>query len=285
MHGTCAGSRPVFHRQAVPASADSLKGCDMQRHIDFEAIENFRDFGGYETVCGRRVVAGRLYRSGHHGLATEADLARLEALDIGAIADLRLPSERAREPGRRWAGFGADVIESDAASIASDWVEALHTAPLTADWWFESTLANYRLHAFEPRHIEVFRRLLRHIADGEGAVVVHCAAGKDRTGVACALVHHIAGVPNETMIADYLLTNDEARIARKMAHTGAFVENVTGRRPTDEALRVAVSAFPKFLGTFFESIREAHGSIDAYLETVLGVDERLRGRIRERILG
>jgi protein-tyrosine phosphatase len=257
----------------------------MQRHIDFEAIENFRDFGGYETACGRRLVAGRLYRSGHHGLATEADLARLAALGIGAIADLRLPSERAREPGRRWEGFGAEVIESDAASIAGDWVEALKTASLAADWWFENTLAHYRLHAFEPRHIEVFRRLLRHIAHGDGAVVVHCAAGKDRTGVACALVHHVAGVPHETMIADYLLTNEESRIARKMAHTGVFVESVTGRRPTDEALRVAVSAFPEFLDAFFASVRAAHGSVDAYLEAVLGVDAALRDRIRERVLG
>jgi len=257
----------------------------MLRHIDFDAIENFRDFGGYETTCGRGVVAGRLYRSGHHGLATEADLTRLKALGIGAIADLRLPSERAREPGRRWDGFDAEVIESDHPSLAADWVEALKTASLTGEYWFESTLANYRRHAFEPRHIEVFRRMLRHIADGDGAVVVHCAAGKDRTGVACALVHHLAGVPRETMIADYLLTNDESRIRRKMAHTAEFVERITGRRPADEALRVAVSAFPEFLDAFFESVREAHGSVDAYLEAVLGVDAQLRARIRERILG
>jgi protein-tyrosine phosphatase len=257
----------------------------MQRHIDFEAIENFRDFGGYETACGRGLVSGRLYRSGHHGLATEADLARLQALGIGAIADLRQPSERAREPGRRWHGFGAEVIDSDAMSDTPDWVEALKSSSLTADYWFESTLAHYRLHAFEPRHVEVFRRLFRRIADGDGAVVIHCAAGKDRTGVACALVHHVAGVPHETMIADYLLTNDEARIARKMVHTGAFVESIAGRRPTDEALRVAVSAFPEFLDAFFESVGEAHGSVDAYLEAVLGVDAPLRARIRERILG
>jgi protein-tyrosine phosphatase len=256
----------------------------MQRHIDFDAIENFRDFGGYETVCGRGLVTGRLYRSGHHALATEADLARLEALGIGAIADLRQPSERAREPGRRWRGFGAEVIDSDATSDTPDWVEALKTGSLTADYWFENTLAHYRLHAFEPRHIEVFRRLLRHIADGEGAVIVHCAAGKDRTGVACALVHHVAGVPREAMIADYMLTNDESRILRKMAHTAEFVERIAGRRPTDEALRVAVSVYPEFLEAFFDSVTERHGSVDGYLEAVLGVDAGLRDRIRERLL-
>jgi protein-tyrosine phosphatase len=257
----------------------------MDRHVDLEGIENFRDFGGYDTACGRGLMTGRLYRSGHHAFATDADLARLKALGVGAIADLRQPSERAREPGRRWDGFGAELIESDAASETPDWVEAMKVSSLSAEWWYESTLSHYRLHAFEPRHVEVFRGMLRHIAHGEGAVVIHCAAGKDRTGVACALVHHLAGVPREAMIADYLLTNDESRIRRKMAQTAEFVERITGRRPTDDAMRTAVSAFPEFLESFFASIAARHGSADAYLEEALGVDAALRDRIRERILG
>jgi protein tyrosine/serine phosphatase len=227
---------------------------------------------------------GLLFRSGHHAFATDADLARLRALGVAAIADLRQPSERAREPGRRWDGFDGTVIEGDHAGVAPDWVEALKTSALTAEYWYESTLAHYRMHAFEPRHVHVFRGLLQHLAHGDGAAVVHCAAGKDRTGVACALVHHIAGAPREAMLADYLLTNDETRIPRKMAHTAAFVESVTGRRPTDEALRVAVTVYPAYLDAFFASIAAAHGSVDGYLERVLGVDEGLRDRIRERIL-
>jgi protein tyrosine/serine phosphatase len=270
---------------AVTASADSRDRRAMDRHVDFDGIENFRDFGGYETLCGRRLKRGRLFRSGHHAYATDADLARLKALGVAAVADLRQPSERAREPGRRWAGFDGEVIESDAVSSTPDWVEALKTASLDAEWWYQSTLSHYRLHAFDPRHVEVFRRLLRRIAEHDGAVVVHCAAGKDRTGAACALVHHVAGVPREAMIADYLLTNDEARVARKMAHTAEFVERITGRRPRDEAMRVAVSAYPAFLDTFFESIAERCGSVDAYVEEVLGVDAALRARIHDRILG
>lgn len=257
----------------------------MERHVDLEGVENFRDFGGYDTACGRGLRRGRLYRSGHHAFATDADLARMKALGIGAVADLRQPTERVREPGRRWDGFEGEVIESSAPTATPDWVEALKTASLTADWWYESTLSHYRLHAFEPRHIEVFRRLLRRIAEHEGAVVVHCAAGKDRTGAACALVHHVAGVPREAMIADYLLTNDEARIARRMRQTAEFVESICGRRPTDEASRVAVSVYPAFLDAFFASIVERCGSVDAYLEGVLGVDQALTARIHERILG
>jgi protein tyrosine/serine phosphatase len=256
----------------------------MTRHVDFEAIENFRDFGGYPTACGRGLKRGRLYRSGHHGLATDADLARLRALGVAAIVDLRNASEREREPGRRWAGFAGEVIENDLPPEGGDWVELMKASPLTADWWRQNTHAHYRLHAFEPRHVDLFRRLFRALAETEGAVVVHCAAGKDRTGVACALVQHAAGVHPDDIVADFLLTNDEARLERKMAQAGDFVERVTGRRPTEAALRVAVQVFPEYLETTFAAIRGRHGSVDAYLRDVLRVDDALRARIHDRVL-
>lgn len=257
----------------------------MSRHIDFEAVENFRDFGGYDTACGRGLKAGRLYRSGDHSRATEADLARMAGLGIAAIVDLRHPAERGRDPGRRWDGFAATVIESDLVSDRPDWVEALKTAPQTAEWWYGNTLSHYRENPFEPRHVDLFSRFLHAVAEGKGAVVVHCAAGKDRTGLACAMLHHIAGVSHDDMIADFLLTNDEARIQRKMVQNADFVERMTGRRPDDEAMRVASSVYPAFLDAAFDEIRIQHGSMDGYLTEVLGVDEALRGRIHEQVLG
>lgn len=257
----------------------------MTRHIDFDAIENFRDFGGYDTACGRGLKAGRLYRSGDHSRATEADLARMASLGIATIVDLRHPSERGRDPGRRWEGFAGSVIESDVTSDKRDWVEVLKTAPQTAEWWYQNTLSHYRENPFEPRHIDLFSRFLRAVAEGEGAVVVHCAAGKDRTGLACAMLHHVAGVAHDDMIADFLLTNDEARIQRKMAQSADFVLRMTGRRPDDEAMRVASSVYPAFLDAAFDEICARNGSVDGYLEQVLGVDEGLRARIHDRVLG
>lgn len=257
----------------------------MTRHIDFEGIENFRDFGGYGTACGRGLRRGRLYRSGHHSLATETDLARMRDLGVVTIVDLRHISERRREPGRRWDGFDAKVIESDVPSDRPDWVEALTTAPQTAEWWRGQTLAHYRENPFDPRLIDLFSRFLHGVGEADGAVVVHCAAGKDRTGIACALLHHVAGVSETDLISDFLLTNEESRIARRMAQTADFVERLTGRRPPDEAMRVAVSVYPEFLEAAFEAIHAAHGSLDGYIEQALGVDDALRSRIRDRVLG
>lgn len=256
----------------------------MDRHIDFDAIENFRDFGGYATACGRGLKRGRLFRSAHHALATEADLERMRQLGVGAIVDLRQTTERRREPGRRWADFAGLVIENDIAS-SHDWVADLHHSPMTPEWFFETTRGHYRTNPFEPRLVELYRRFLRVVGEGHGAVVVHCAAGKDRTGLACALLHHIAGVGRDDMIADFLLTNDEARLDRKVQSAGDFIELETGRRPNDEALRVLAQVFPEFLDTAFQAIRDAHGTVDAYLEEVLGADAALRERIHDRVLG
>jgi protein tyrosine/serine phosphatase len=257
----------------------------MTRHIDFDGIENFRDFGGYDTACGRGLKLGLLYRSANHAYATEADLARMRQLGLATIVDLRRSEERQREPSRRWPDFQAQIIENDIVSEHPDWITTMQGAALTPAWFREDGLAYYRTAPFQARHIDLYRRYFQTLGRIEGALVVHCAAGKDRTGLICALTHHIAGVRPDDILADYLLTNDEARMARKMAFLGPYLKTMIGQTASDEALRVAVGVSPEYLETAFQVIRERHGSIDRYLAEALGVDAALRARIHERLLG
>ncbi|MFL5295310.1 MAG: tyrosine-protein phosphatase [Phenylobacterium sp.] len=257
----------------------------MTRHIDFEGIENFRDFGGYDTVHGRPLKRGVLYRSANHAYATDADLARMRELSLAAIVDLRRSEERTREPSKRWPGFAAPVIENDILSDHGDWAEMMKAVDhVGAEWFFNDGMAYYRRAPFEPRHHDLFRRYFHTLAEVDGPVVVHCAAGKDRTGLICALTHHLAGVHEDDVMADYLLTNDEARLARKMAFLGPWLRDTCGKVVDEAGLRVAVSVHPEYLQTAFAVIRETHGSIDAYLEDVIGVDVGLRERLHARLL-
>ena len=256
----------------------------MSRHIDFEGIENFRDFGGYDTRHGRPLKRALLYRSANHAYATEADLARMRALNVAAIIDLRRPDERTREPSKRWPDFQAEIVENDTLSDHPDWITAMQGVKITAQWFHDDGMSYYRRAPFEPRHIELYSRYFHTLAKAPGAIVVHCAAGKDRTGLICALTHHIAGVHPDDIMADYLLTNDESRIARKMAFLGPYLREHMGQTASDEALRVAVCVHPEYLETAFSVIKDAHGSLDGYLTEALGVDEALRARIHERLL-
>jgi len=257
----------------------------MIRHVDFEGIENFRDFGGYDTASGRAVKRGALYRSANHAYATEADLARMRDLGLAAIIDLRRTEERAREPSRRWPGFGAAVVENDILSDHADWAESMKGVEVDAQWFLNDGMGYYRRAPFEARHIDLFSRYFRTLADAEGAIVVHCAAGKDRTGLICALTHHVLGVHADDIMADYLLTNDESRLARKMAFLGPWLRDTVGKTVDEAGLRVAVSVDPAYLETAFAVIRDAHGSLDGYLTEVLGVDQPLRDRLQARLLG
>jgi protein tyrosine/serine phosphatase len=256
----------------------------MTRHIDFDAIQNFRDFGGYPTASGGRMPTGRFFRSANHHRASDADLERMRALGISVIVDLRQPSEREREPSRRWEGFAAEVVENGEAEQHTDFHTQVQSADLSPAWFFAHSQDFYARAPYEPRHVDLFRRYFQALVRSEGPLLVHCAAGKDRTGLICAFTHHVAGVHRDDMIEDYLLTNDERRMAGRMAFIGNWMERAHGRRPCDEALRIAVSVHPSYLEAAFGAIEERQGSLDAYLEEILGLDPALRAQVREKVL-
>lgn len=258
----------------------------MDRRIAFEGIDNFRDFGGYATACGRGLKRGRLYRSAHHAAATENDLARLAELGVQVIVDLRRSNEREREPSRRWPGFAVEVIENDLGEQQTqEWHSFLEGSDFSPAVVRAYMLNYYRTAPTDPRYVDLYSRYFRALAKAEGPVLVHCAAGKDRTGMVCALTHHVAGVHQDDILHDYLLTNDPARIEGRVEKAKAAIREATGRTLEDEAVRCAVGVEPEYLAETFAALRARHGSIDGYLEAVLGLDGALRARIHERLLG
>jgi len=113
---------------------------------------------------------------------------------------------------------------------------------------------------------------------------VHCGAGKDRPGIACALTPHLAGVHDDDVIEDYLLTNEPERLERRLPQMREVVRESTGRTATDEALLTAMRVEPEYLAEAFAVMRQENGSLDGYLDQVLGLDDRVRGRIHDRLL-
>jgi protein-tyrosine phosphatase len=255
----------------------------MQNRIHtYEGVLNFRDFGGYDTGSGR-VVSNTLYRSASFQGASDADAARLNQLGVRVLVDLRLPVERQHEPNR-WPGEGCRVIthDDDSAVGLPPHLEALLRQDVSADSVREYMRGAYRGFPFKARHITLFRAWFAELAGEGGPAIVHCAAGKDRTGTLCALTLHTLGVDRDAIMADYELTNATIDVAKRLPKIQARMEERLGRSIDAEALAPMLGVEVEYLLEAFAAIEAQHGSLDAYLEDVLGVDARVREKLRER---
>lgn len=254
------------------------------RILPLDGVENFRDFGGYPASGGARMPSGRFWRSAHHAAATPADLAAIGSLGLDVVVDLRRPRERDASPTPRPPGFSGRVIDND----YGDHAEAPHVAFLReTDLTTESAQAfffdYYAKAPFEPRHAELFARYFEALAETDGAVLIHCTAGKDRTGLLAALTHHVLGVHRDDAIADYLLTNVAARLEARAPMVAKALEAQLGKTPSDAAVRAFLGVDGRYLDAAFAAIEAQRGSLDTYLED-LGVDAPAAARLRERLL-
>jgi protein tyrosine/serine phosphatase len=256
---------------------------DPERVLRLEGIENFRDFGGYRSGQGA-LRSGRLFRSAHQGRATDADLERLQALNLAVVVDLRRPDERRRDPCRRPPSFGAQVIETTLEGEAeAPHLKFLREGDLTPAGGHAFMIEEYARLPFDPAHLDLFGRYFEALAEVDGPVLIHCAAGKDRTGLLAALTHKLLGMDDEVVLADYMLTNTVRRMDDWVARFATLLEREYGRRPDPEAVAAFLRVHPDWLGSAFEAIAARPGGLEAYMRE-LGVDEDRQDRIRERLL-
>ena len=252
----------------------------------FEGVENVRDYGDYATAAARHLAPGRLFRSGHWANATDADLDRFHALGVATVVDLRRAVERERQPSRRHAACTADIIVTPASP--DDLTEAPHiqflkSRDLTPDASREFMTSAYRRIPYEAPHLELFSRYFKTLADSDGPVLIHCAAGKDRTGILAALTHRIAGVHADDMVEDYLMTNTAVRLEERAPEIAERLTRWSGRPASPEAAVAFVGVEAAYLDEAFAEIDRRSGSLDAYFTDALGLDAATRERIAERL--
>ncbi|CAN5253471.1 tyrosine-protein phosphatase [soil metagenome] len=175
-----------------------------ERLLPLQGGRNFRDLGGYRTADGRRVKWGVLFRSGSmHGL-TDADYRSLEDRGIRVVCDFRDRRERAAEPVN-WPANGAPRVLSDDYDLDMHFLPA--GSPKT---WTPEQVRAAMTNAY-PAMLGQFngqyRRMFAELLTGHAPLAFNCSAGKDRTGIAAALLLTALGVPRASVIEDYLLTN------------------------------------------------------------------------------
>ncbi len=256
-----------------------------ERILCFEGGCNFRDVGGYRTHDARTVRWGMVYRTGVLTYFTENDHHALRGLGVRAICDLRRADERDREP-TRWPDEQAQALcFSDGVDMPT--IRALAAQqPSTAAGMFNAMVELYRL--LPDWMGERIAGLFRCLAHGQAPLVVHCAAGKDRTGVAVAVLLRALGVPRDTVFEDYLLTNHSASFeaflrTRSNAQLGLTdIHHPLLSMPPD-VRDVLFSAEEAFLDAALNEIEARHGGVDRYL-THVGADREVLARVRETML-
>ncbi len=261
-----------------------IRSSEVSPFLPTQGIHNLRDFGGYSAAEGARVRRDLLFRSGQHMEASEADLELVESLDIRTIIDLRGISERTSFPCRRHSGFASEVIAYDGETSNSPPHEGgWDKTDMTAQKAYDRMIAVYKRMPVNPAMIEMFSRYFEALDTRDGGSLVHCFAGKDRTGIAVGLLLHVLGVHKDDVVSEFLRTNDAP--TQHILERQSLPRMETHYETIEpDAIRNLMGVLPDYIETYWAEITRDHGSIDAYLAQTLGVDEARKARLHERFL-
>jgi len=245
-----------------------------------QGAPNFRAIDALPATNGRRLKRLRLFRSDALHRLSDDDLARLRALRIDTVLDLRRQDEREMSPNR-WPHDSAPVVRVfDAAPElqavrAGGWHESLNDPSFDAErarLWMIETYARMPTALAPAVSAAITHACTAQTRDTP--LLVHCTAGKDRTGFVCAMVLAAVGVPRESILADYL-ESSVRRPSAEMAEVLLAFHGIERTPRKRSALEVITSVQNDFLMTSFKTVERDYGSIEAYLSACgLGADKR-----------
>ncbi|RFZ75614.1 protein-tyrosine-phosphatase [Lacrimispora amygdalina] len=252
-------------------------------------IANFRDLGGCPVQGGKQVKPGHFYRSSVLSKLQQEELDLLSDLNIQMIVDFRSPSEVRSEPDVvpprcQYYNFSAIDFgtESDSAEVNSD-MKSIMMAVIEKKIQLDNTeslTAQYEAMAADS---SAFRQMFQLIkANPKAPLLFHCAAGKDRTGVAAALILLCLGSTEETIIEDYLLSNmyraaENERIIKELSEA-------TQDKALLNAFLVLLGVDAAYLHAFFSKVQELYGNWDSYFEQAISLSPVERAQMKERYL-
>ena len=270
-----------------------------QQFLPVKGIVNARDLGGYTMLDGRIVESGRLLRSAHLADATDEDIRNLERLPVTAVIDFRKEQEKVgkvdREvPGARYTSLPVDP-SGNAMATATEEEKKKFSGQKKFDVRKVIVFAAFNKKAqavaremyptllFDPDCQQQFARFFRLVLETDhGAVLFHCTQGKDRTGIASALLLAALGADRETIVADFDATNrvyekDVRKYSRRVKFWGGKEEEVA-------VVKSFLGANTDNFVAALDEVERRYGSLEAYLKGPLGLTESDLGTLRERFL-
>ncbi len=246
------------------------------RALMLEGAVNFRDLGGYVGKDGKQVKWGKVYRSADVSKLTDGDLKILLGLNIKMFCDLRGPVEIEAAPdrlpeGTSWINLPAG---SEQAGSANSYMKYMKN-PASAD---SMMMAFYTKNDhYRDKYKPMFDQLLA--LENDKALMFHCSAGKDRTGVGAALILYALGVNESDIVKDYEATNEYRKGANE-----AFIKKFTDHGISEKAAIAMMTANPKYLKASFDSLNKKYGSVDTFLELEMGLTTDKKILLQSKLL-
>ncbi|MBR1175961.1 tyrosine-protein phosphatase [Bradyrhizobium sp. KB893862 SZCCT0404] len=239
------------------------------RHLALQGASNFRDLGGYKTIDGRTTRWRHIFRSNHLGQLTAADVEIVRALGVRSAFDFRGVEERTSGVCvvNEIAVHSLPIEPTVVAALRAELVAGTLTAAVALELMRES-YRNYVRH-----NTHSFRMLFGHLLEDRAPLVIHCTAGKDRTGFASALILHALGVSEDVIAEDYLLTNRH------------YKRDATAATDLPEDVRNAIgNVEASYLAAAFEAVGKEYGDLETYLRDGLKLGTAERTALKERYL-
>lgn len=255
------------------------------RLLNFEGIANFRDLGGYANEQGQQVKWGVLYRSGTFAHSSKADLQGLQQLQLATLIDFRSGGEKEEEPNQLPQPASFTVVEIPTLdegnkALVGEVMERVESGNF--DGFDPDHFMLTANRQFATEFTPQFRQFIHTVLDAEGKPVAwHCSAGKDRTGFASAILLRVLGVPQETVMRDYMESKQHALEARK--NQLLLLRVFKGEEAADK-LAIMMGVEEAWLRAAFEEIDARWGSFDNYVSEGLQLTDRDIAKLRNQLL-
>lgn len=257
----------------------------VERLLSIDGTRNTRDLGGYETSDGRTVKWGMIYRSDNLGHLTKTGQAEISALNLVAITDLRSSPEREQEPDK--IPVTIPLITYSVLPINDQPVDIKKLSREIAKGEIDEAeimeLLDHRRFITNPAHRKSWGDWVRGLAeDGATPHLFHCTSGKDRAGFGAAITLLTLGVPKETVMDDFLLSN--------MVYADYIDENTKKikRFVKDEkaiaTIRKVMGVSEETMVATFAEMETQYGSVDGFIKDGLGIDDETRARLQAKFL-
>jgi protein-tyrosine phosphatase len=258
------------------------------RTIPLAGVKNFRDMGGYVANDGRTMRWGHIFRSGHLSDMTEDCGTEMLARDIETVIDFRSDAEKVRHPVHWPEGWIPDYHAVPIGGNAAAWVKELYDR-LAKTKFPANDLRDQFIQAFRTIPIankEGLKKFFDTLIDEHkgNAMLFHCTAGKDRTGIAGALLMKALDVSEEQIMEDFLRTNTAIDLAETSGTIAEWLSTKARQtiKPNEVLPLVGVEA--DFLEASYSIIREDYGSVSKYLESALGISDTRKEQLKNLFL-